>query len=187
MIIIGLSGKKNSGKDEFYNQCATFITSPICKIAFADALKEEVARACGVTVPHVELNKSIFRPMFAWWGTDFRRKQSGDDYWIKKVVEKLVALPNDMTVFITDCRFPNETKTVSDCFGVTIRIERESANVGDQHPSEIALDNYDFDYTVINDGSIADMKQRAYNIIQQINLKFIPKDHSKQAIQTTNV
>jgi hypothetical protein len=78
---------------------------------------------------------------------------------------------------ITDTRFPNEAKAIKDRDGIIIRVERDIisrsckptkyANVKetdldslnkidkiDNHPSETALDNYKFDYTIDNNGTI---------------------------------
>lgn len=70
---------------------------------------------------------------------------------------------------ITDMRFPNELEAVKSRGGITIRINRPySTVVGDNgipatfnhtqfHPSETALDDAEFDYTIENDSSIEDL------------------------------
>ena len=83
---------------------------------------------------------------------------------------------------ITDCRFPNEAQAIKDRGGIVIRVERKPFNRAggmegnkqfseqikeDTHPSETALDDYEFDYVIENDGSIEDLvdKIRKLNIV----------------------
>lgn len=70
---------------------------------------------------------------------------------------------------ITDMRFPNELEAVKSKGGITIRVNRPYSTVaGDNgipatfnhtqfHPSETALDDTEFDYTIENDSSIEDL------------------------------
>jgi hypothetical protein len=68
---------------------------------------------------------------------------------------------------ITDMRFPNELKAVKDRGGITIRINRISRkidgesyfnlNSNNEHSSETALDNAEFDYVIENDSTIEDL------------------------------
>jgi hypothetical protein len=55
---------------------------------------------------------------------------------------------------ITDVRFPNEVLAIANTGGIMIRVERPSVVSTDTHPSETALDNHRFDYTITNDGTI---------------------------------
>ena len=71
---------------------------------------------------------------------------------------------------ITDMRFPNELEAVKSRGGITIRVNRpyDSLNQDslfslqkqqetNNHPSETALDDAEFDYTIENDSSIEDL------------------------------
>jgi hypothetical protein len=76
---------------------------------------------------------------------------------------------------ITDLRFPNELDAIKQRGGITIRVNRFTGHVvidNDthvvtdwQHPSETALDNAMFDYTIINDGSIEDLIEKVKEIL----------------------
>ena len=145
--------------------------------AFADALKDEVAAFLSVSYPdrsHADLEESMskdpygiefrkecrrwldtdgkkeeFRLLLQWWGTEYRRKNFGADYWVRQVetwIEENVHEPNAIVV-ITDCRFPDEADFVLDiCDGYMIRVQRPDLwpTLGaDQHPSETALDDYE--------------------------------------------
>ena len=70
---------------------------------------------------------------------------------------------------ITDVRFPNELAAIKERGGVVIRVNRkdERSRFADidkpeerskyYHPSETALDNAEFDYTIDNNGTIDDL------------------------------
>lgn len=69
---------------------------------------------------------------------------------------------------ITDLRFPNELKAVEDRGGITIRIERDnqfSSEAPSFHPSETALDDAKFKYTIINNGTIEDLIEAVKQIL----------------------
>jgi hypothetical protein len=80
---------------------------------------------------------------------------------------------------ITDMRFPNELEAVEEREGVTIRVVRPCSECGGigyhkmscskqypkQHASETALDDAEFDYEIINDGSIKDLIEKVKQIL----------------------
>ena len=81
---------------------------------------------------------------------------------------------------ISDTRFPNELQAVKDRGGITIRINRpdfvENTLTGEkfpvkvhrqEHDSETALDNSEFDYTIDNNGTIDDLRDKVEAILKQ--------------------
>lgn len=83
---------------------------------------------------------------------------------------------------ITDCRFPNELEAIKKRNGISIRVERdtrefkeyfngkewvEKDNPFNQHPSETALDDATFDYTIYNDGTIEELIEKVKQILIQ--------------------
>ena len=58
---------------------------------------------------------------------------------------------------VTDVRFPNEAKAIKDRGGIVIRINRPLYRLNEQHASETALDNYEFDHVIENDGSLDEL------------------------------
>jgi len=92
---------------------------------------------------------------------------------------------------ITDVRFPNEAQAIKDRSGIVIRVNRdkqcgscestftkgsECPNCGSgnwvhgkidfTHPSETALDDYEFDHVIDNNGSIEELVEK----VKQLNL-----------------
>ncbi len=141
MRVFGVTGSLHSGKDAFY-QAVRAHAPAVLRRAFGDDLKAEVATACGVTVDYINAHKETFRPILQWWGTDFRRRLHGEDYWIRKMAAALATLPAAAVVFITDVRFPNEAALVRAHGGRVVRIVRRNytppaAALG--HASETAM------------------------------------------------
>lgn len=169
--IIGLSGKKRSGKDSVAKYLTEIFTPHKCvSIAFADSLKEEVAKACGVTVDFLEINKDIFRPILQWWGTEFRRELTSRTYWIEKVLRKLADIQDyhNTTAIIPDLRYKNEMECLEELGAILIRIERPNYTdtKHSQHASETELDGTKFDLTVVNDGTLEQLRDKVRNLCQ---------------------
>lgn len=69
---------------------------------------------------------------------------------------------------ITDTRFPNEAKAIKDRGGFVIRVDRPGLEPINSHPSETALDKWDFDYRIDNSGTIEDLNVKVGVMIQTI-------------------
>ena len=72
---------------------------------------------------------------------------------------------------ITDMRFPNEMEAVKERKGITIRVVRDYVLRGGPedpkniHPSETSLDEAEFDYEIINDGTIEELVEKVITIL----------------------
>ena len=70
---------------------------------------------------------------------------------------------------ITDMRFPNEFDAVKKRGGITIYVHRPDTHSFQSmikaHESETALDNHNFDYAVINNGTIEDLVKKVRDIL----------------------
>jgi Phosphomevalonate kinase len=170
MILIGISGKKQSGKNTVAQMISEITKLKVVELAFADELKRELAEACQVTTDYIEANKGNFRLGLQWWGTEFRRKLSGENYWVGRLGNRVLRLPATTKVcIVTDMRFPNEYDFISACGGTTIRVNRGGLPP-DNHPSEVSLDGYKFDITINNDSTMDDLKVRVMAICTSLNL-----------------
>lgn len=166
--IVGISGKKRHGKDSVCLLLQQINPGATLRLAFADALKNELCCACKVSPEFMEMHKDAFRLGLQWWGTEFRRGLFGDDYWINQAHEKLNSALARCTgigpmVVFTDVRFPNEYDFIKKVGGKVVRVVRSVPNGAppvpvDNHPSEIALDGYEFDYYVCNDGTLENLR-----------------------------
>ena len=129
-------------------------------------------------------NKSIVKPMtvremLQIIGTDALRNNLHPDTWVNALMCYYIPYSvkgSDYEEYpnwiITDMRFPNEMQAVKANGGITIRVVRPSDKKvsSDLHPSETALDDAEFDYEIINDGTIEDLKEKVEGIILHINL-----------------
>jgi hypothetical protein len=69
---------------------------------------------------------------------------------------------------ITDTRFPNEAKAIKDRGGFVIRVDRPGLEPINSHPSETALDKWDFDYRIDNSGTIEDLNVKVGVMIKTL-------------------
>ena len=167
-MLIGISGKKRSGKDTVAQILSEHLENPSV-LHFADALKLEVAKATGFSIRYIEEHKENFRLILQGWGTDFRRKIYGDDYWLKEMDKTIGELEfYDMkSVIIADVRFENEYDYIKSRDGIVIRVER-SVDYSDCHVSETNLDNKEFDHKILNFGSEIELREKVTKLVEDI-------------------
>jgi hypothetical protein len=113
------------------------------------------------------------REYLQFYGTEAHRDVFDQDFWINAVIpsfddhyygrKDLAELVQDgfnPILVITDCRFQNEAEAVRFAGGKVWEIQRPSATLKeDAHASEKRLPEELIDVTIINDGSIADLKE----------------------------
>ncbi len=181
--VIGITGKKRSGKDTFaarlieehgftqvrfaYPLRAMLkAQNPI--VDFTRGYEDGFVRLTDVLGPEEdwETAKELpeVRRLMQALGTEAGRNILGENIWVDTARKQIDAI--DGPVVITDVRFPNEAELVTD-IGTLVRITRPSLGVPtDLHPSETALDDWwvDPDFDVVNDGTIADLHAHADRI-----------------------
>ena len=105
---------------------------------------------------------------------DYRKNYKLTDDTMDSPVAKYKA-PNWI---ITDMRFPNELEAIKQHGGITIRINRRSIeNVihdDNEHPSETALDNAEFDYVIDNNGTIQELASKVSDILVNAGIIKLP-------------
>ena len=159
---------------------------------FAGKLKEVASLITGVSVEMWEDQAfkqcrmpygwgMTYREFLQKLGTEAMREGLHKDVWVnalfadyRGVVKEWDELGNDTIIeypswCVTDMRFPNEMKAVKERKGVTIRVVRPDMNslqsMTPAHTSETALDDADFDYEIINDGTIEDLIEKVREIL----------------------
>lgn len=159
MTLIGLSGRKGAGKDTVFRFLQEHHPElRIARVAFADALKEEVANVLGVPVWAIEADKPRFRLVLQWWGTEWRRKQC-PTYWIDRAREKIEDLRSLVdVVVVTDVRFRNEADLITELGGCVVRVANSRAEKDpDAHSSEVDMDDYPASAVIPNHGDLLDL------------------------------
>jgi hypothetical protein len=89
-------------------------------------------------------------------GTEAGREIIHPNIWVNSLFADYTT---DSNWIITDVRFPNEAQAIKDRGGIVIRVERPGgeSHCGGAHASETALDTYNFDYVIDNEGNIDEL------------------------------
>jgi hypothetical protein len=188
MVVIGVGGRKQHGKDTLANFAIHRLSEmgfKAIKRHFADPLKLECATMLAYELdpgnPNYhdrakdffrEMNdvtkKEKYRLLLQFWGTEFKRGMVCDSYWIDKMRTQLESDAADgvAVVFVPDMRFPNEARLVKELGGYNIRVQRLGMADGDGHASEHALDDYQgWDANVWNDHGLPELEQKAHALL----------------------
>ena len=95
-------------------------------------------------------------------GTDAIRDGLHTNAWVNALMADYKAIdynddeqPELPNWIITDTRFPNEAQAIKDAGGLVIRIDRPGVKPINDHPSEVGLDSWKFDYKIAN---VSDLK-----------------------------
>ena len=115
------------------------------------------------------------RELLQQLGTNIIREKLGDEFFIKRMIDdiKVYNLFFDV-ITISDARFPKEIDLIKESFEnvKTIHIIRPDFDNGltleqQNHPSEIALDNYhNYDYEIINDGTLEQLNDKLVKMME---------------------
>ena len=165
-IILGLSGKRSSGKTtiaDMLNERMGYKT-----FYFAGALKQLCneylnVRNAGITEDdknqiqeHLIINgrHPTYREVLQYVGTDLFRAMY-PNVWAQRTILNILEYNNKprfgVSCVIADTRFPNEVKVLEEVGGLVIRLTRSPLqDEFSAHGSETALDNYPFKYVVDN-------------------------------------
>ena len=141
-LLIGVVGFIGSGKDTVADYLVNF--HEFRRESFASTLKDACAAVFGWDRTMLEgrtkearewreqvdpwwaerLNMPNLTPrlMLQLWGTEVCRKGFHDDIWIASLENKLRNSKDD--IVISDCRFPNEIKSIRDAGGIIIWVKR---------------------------------------------------------------
>lgn len=209
-MIIGVCGFIGSGKDTVADYLVNF--HGFRRESFANSLKDAVANVFGWDrtllegrtkqarewreqvdpwwADRLKMPNLTPRLMLQLWGTEVCRRGFHDDIWIASLENKLRNSTDD--VVISDCRFPNEIKSIKDAGGIIVWVRRGelphwynwalSANRGETgnmtwsmskhnlekagiHASETAWVGTKFDSILENDGSIDDLYSKIRDLV----------------------
>jgi len=204
-MIIGICGFIGSGKDTIADYLTNF--HGFRRESFANSLKDAVAQVFGWDRTMLEgrtkqarewreqvdpwwaerLNMPNLTPRWVlqYWGTEVCRKGFHDDIWIASLENKLRNSKDN--IVISDCRFPNEIKSIKAASGLIVCVERGilphwydiaiQANRGvdsaakwlkeeNIHASETSWVGTTFDHKFNNNGSIDSLYSQVISLVQ---------------------
>lgn len=183
-MIVGFSGYLRSGKD---TAAQALIEDGFEHRSFAKALKDmaynlnPIVEVRGVTPPlrlaglvdaigweRAKDNYPEIRALLQRMGTDAGRKVLGEDIWVDTAMRGVERTGHN--VVFTDVRFPNEADAIRDHGGMVIRVLRLGGfdPTGQRiapHPSETALDGYDFDAWIYNNSTVEDLHRTVRKVV----------------------
>ena len=153
MVVITISGKAESGKDfvaKILKNKLEDLHNKVLIVHYADYLKYVASQYFGWNGVKDDAGRTILQKV----GTDIVRKRN-PELWVDVATMLIKVLAPDYDfVLIPDTRFPNEIVKMQKEFGsLSLEIQRLGwiNSLSDEqkaHPSETALDGWDFDYTI---------------------------------------
>lgn len=177
-FIFGASAKKQGGKSTFLEMLgSTFGTDKVEVIRMADCLKETVI-ACfipydwGMVIEDLDKDEvknvmlpcgKTIRQVLQMVGTDMFRG-IWDNCWVNAWKGRVLDSDADV-ILVPDVRFPNELKAVQGMGGFVIRLTRAPFANEDQHSSETALDQVEYDSLHIMDDSPVGHRMLKFNYV----------------------
>jgi hypothetical protein len=208
-MIIGVCGFIGTGKDTIADYLVNI--HQFRRESFANTLKDAVASVFGWDRELIEgrtrqarewreqvdpwwsdrlgMPELTPRWVLQYWGTEVCRRGFHDNIWIASLENKLRNSSDD--IVISDCRFPNEIKSIKDAGGIVVRVARGpdpkwfddavAMNSGPKnmrwalakdamakhgiHASETAWAGTDFDAVLDNNGTLDHLYQQINDLV----------------------
>lgn len=172
MKVVCISGKAQHGKDTTASMIKDYLESHgerVMVAHYADLLKYICRTFFGWDGNKDEKGRHILQ----YVGTDVIRKKA-PDYWVDFLSEFFEIFDSEWDwVLIPDTRFPNEVELMKTKFGAThVRVARPnfiSPLTAEQqnHPSEVALDEYIPDCYICNNGDLDALRETVNTFIKE--------------------
>lgn len=185
MNIIGISGKKGSGKDTFAQFLKEELEKQLGKTVKVDSFAANLKQCCAILSGQyscVFYNQNLKDKKANFLSLTNRElmQKFGDltrsidkDIWVKSLFNKYIDNPPEYLI-ISDVRFSNEAKLLT-CFGdyLLIRIQSDRS-ILDKHISETELDSClnDFNLEITNNKSesLEQLKNKAKKVVEYIKI-----------------
>lgn len=198
-LLIGLNGFRGSGKDSVADYLVQDYRFK--KLAFADRLKDAAAVLWGIPRHWVDDFKEedlrayvtlqagdpdelgmrtkssmSWRQFLQRFGTEMGREVFGENFWVDLIIphkdSSTAAADRQFhgNRVISDARFENELLRIHALGGYNVRIVRPGIE-SDGHASEIEPPDYLIDYTLVNDGSLVDLRVKVLKMVDDIQRK----------------
>ena len=111
-------------------------------------------------------------------GTDALRDGLHTNTWVNALMADYQPLDFDPLTeaeinpnwIITDTRFINEAQAIKEAGGIVIRIDRPGVKPINNHPSEIELDNWNFDYKIANVSDVLSLSLAVITVLKKIKI-----------------
>lgn len=174
MKVITISGKAQAGKDTTAKVIKDKLNSEghsVLITHYADLLKYQAKTLFDWNGKKDDVGRSLLQHL----GTDIVRKKN-PDYWVDYVSDMLWMYGDRWDyVLIPDARFPNEINQMKeqfDCITIKVISDYDNGLTEEQknHPSETALDDFSFDYTIVNNRTVLGLNTAIEDFIKKARL-----------------
>ncbi len=171
-----VAGKANSGKDTTCELIDNYIKIKGLKainLQFSSYIKMYAKEISGWNGQEDTKPRSLLQEL----GTEIIRSKIDNLFFIKRIIGDIEVYSYYFDVItISDTRLPEEIENIKASFknAVSINLIRpnfENSLTGKErkHRTETALDDFkDYDYTIINDGSIEDLNEKIKSIVNEV-------------------
>lgn len=176
-MIVGVTGKKGSGKSELARILVT--RRGFTEATFASELKATARRLYGLSHEQVNGTQEEKEAIDPRWGLSARQilQRLGTNVgrevhpltWIRALERVIDAEPHYPWV-VPDARFQNEVESLRSRGATIIGIVRPGLQSSDDHESESG-DGIVPDVLVINDGTLEDLERKVLEIVDEIRRK----------------
>lgn len=164
--VLGLSGWARSGKDTV---AAHLVENyGYTRMSFADPMREALYKLNpSIDVDGYDMKLAAAVDLLGWeqlktasngiralmqrMGTEVGRDMFGENFWVDAAIDRI---PDGSKVVFADVRFPNEAEAVKQLGGEVWRVIRPEAGPANNHISETALNDYDFDFLIPNNSDL---------------------------------
>lgn len=193
-LVIGLIGKKQSGKDSFADTIlGLYNGSHLCdsKTAVKYSLAAPIKNVCRYLfcltdsqlqdgrekeIPDARWGGRSPRQLMQWMGTDVFRKQFDEEFWIRHAHHTIHGWASQHPIVVVpDIRFRNEAAFVRTFTPhLLLRIDRPSVTEKqDRHASETEMDTIPpswIDAIVVNDASLDQYQKKIRHVYETLIL-----------------
>ena len=166
--LIGLCSKARHGKDTVADYLIE--KDNFTKASFAFGVKQFAVRHFDLEPEEVFGDKTKKSRWILQAIGNGCREEFGKDIWIEKLLKHIAGVEK---VVISDVRYRNEAHAIKARDGYVIKIVRPDApeiECGADHPSEMEQDDIVSDFTVYNDGTLAQLYSRIDGILSLIKV-----------------
>ena len=196
--IIGITGSKGHGKDTVADMIKDILETDmeikVAKLALADPMKEILSDLTGFPIELIEdlkrqeengkvtisystgQTRTTVRKLLQILGQSVKRRLENDFVWAEALMDRIYSnefLENGANcVIIPDIRFAFERNFINsskpcNVFSV-IRVENPNVPSNDSHESETNIFSVPSDYTIVNDGSLDELKEKVREVVKEI-------------------
>ena len=175
MKIILLGGKANSGKDSTAEYIDEYYRSrglDVVNIQIAYYIKmyaKQIAHWDGD-------NETKPRQLLQDLGTELIRKQIDEYFFIKRILQDIDIYSRYFDVItISDGRLPEEFASIKVAYPETVTVHVTRPNYNSrlskkqkEHVTESLVDDIEYDYDIVNDGTLDDLQKKSIELVQMI-------------------